>query len=73
MYYRDHFPSHFHAQYNDYEALMSIESGEIINGELPKKQLRLVQAWIELHRDELLENFEILRKGSPNFKKIDPL
>lgn len=44
MYYSDHFPSHFHAQYNDYEALMSIESGEIINGELPKKQLRLVQA-----------------------------
>lgn len=44
MYFKDHYPSHFHAIYNEFESIFSIESGEIIQGNLPKKQLRLVQA-----------------------------
>ena len=54
MYFKDHYPSHFHAMYNEFEAVFSIESGEIIQGDLPKKQLRMVRAWTELHRAELL-------------------
>jgi hypothetical protein len=42
-----------HAKYSEFEAPISIEDGEILAGDLPRKQLRLVQAWIELHRDEL--------------------
>jgi len=45
---------HLHAKYAEFEASISIEDGEILAGKLPRKQLRLVQAWIELRRDELL-------------------
>lgn len=44
---------HIHARYGEFEATVGILDGEIIIGELPRKQLRLVQAWIELRRDEL--------------------
>jgi hypothetical protein len=44
---------HIHAKYSEYEASINIEDGEILAGKLPRKQLRLVQAWIELYRDEL--------------------
>ena len=73
MYFKDHFPPHFHALYNEYEALFSIETGEIIQGDIPKKQLRLIQAWVELHREELFENFNELSQDNPHYKKINPL
>jgi hypothetical protein len=73
MYFKDHFPAHFHAVYNEFEALMSIETGEIMQGDMPKKQLRLVQAWTELHREELIENFNLLSSENPNYIKIKPL
>ena len=73
MYFKDHFPPHFHAVYNAFEAVMSIESGEIMQGDLPKKQLRLVQAWTELHREELMLNFASLTSDIPSYSKIEPL
>ncbi|MBK9255149.1 MAG: DUF4160 domain-containing protein [Saprospiraceae bacterium] len=73
MYFKDHFPPHFHAVYNEFEALMSIESGEIMQGDIPKKQLRLVQAWTELYREELLKNFALLSSENPSYIKINPL
>lgn len=63
---------HIHARYGDYEASISIIDGEILAGEIPRKQLRLVQAWIELRRDELMANWEIAMAGE-NPYKIDPL
>ncbi len=63
---------HIHARYAEYEASVSIEEGEMIAGELPRKQLRLVQAWFELHRDERKANWELATSGEPPFK-IDPL
>lgn len=63
---------HIHAKYAEFEAFISIWEGEILAGELPRKQLRLVQAWIELHRDELLADWE-LAVGGENPYKIDPL
>jgi Domain of unknown function (DUF4160) len=53
--------------------LLSIEGGEIIQGDLPKKQLRLVQAWTELHREELMANFASLTSENPAYNKINPL
>jgi len=50
---RHHHLPHIHARYGEFEATVGILDGEIIIGELPRKQLRLVQAWIELRRDEL--------------------
>jgi hypothetical protein len=46
--------------------------GEILEGELPRKQLRLVQAWIELRRDELMADWEIAISGELPYK-INPL
>lgn len=66
-----HLP-HIHAKYAEFEASISIQDGEILGGELPRKQLRLVQAWIELHRDELQADWEIAVSGE-NPYKIAPL
>ena len=63
---------HIHAKYADFEASVGIDEGEILAGNLPRKQLRLVQAWIELHRDELLANWEIATGGDHPYK-IKPL
>jgi hypothetical protein len=63
---------HIHAKYTEFEASVSIENGEILAGKLPRKQLRLVQAWIELYRDELMANWEISISGD-NPYKINPL
>ena len=66
-----HLP-HIHAKYAEFEASINIDDGEIIAGELPRKQLRLVQAWIELHRDELVADWELAVSGEMPYK-IDPL
>lgn len=63
---------HIHAKYAEYEASINIADGEILAGELPRKQLRLVQAWIELHRDELLADWELAISDEKPYK-IAPL
>jgi len=63
---------HIHAKYAGFEASINIDDGEILACELPRKQLRLVQAWIELHRDELFADWEISVSGE-NPYKIKPL
>ena len=67
----EHNPPHFHAYYQDYEAMFNME-GEIINGEFPKKQLKFVAAWAELHKDELLANWELATENKELYK-IEPL
>ena len=64
--------AHFHAKYAEFEASICIEDGEVLAGELPRKQLRLVQAWTELHRDELQADWELAVAGE-NPYKITPL
>ncbi|MBS4027640.1 MAG: DUF4160 domain-containing protein [Ignavibacteriales bacterium] len=73
MYGDDHSPPHFHAQYGEFEAMIDIATGEIIKGDFPKKQLRLIQAWTEIHRQELMNNFDSLRQEEQVFHKIEPL
>jgi hypothetical protein len=63
---------HLHAKYAEFEASIGIEDGETLAGKLPRKQLRLVQAWIELHRDELLADWELASSGEQPYK-IAPL
>ncbi len=69
---KKHTIPHIHAKYAEFEASINIEDGEILAGKLPRKQLRLVQAWIELHKDELFADWEIATSGE-NPYKIDPL
>jgi hypothetical protein len=72
MYYNDHNPPHFHAEYAGKKALIDVISGCVIQGFLPNRQLRLVLAWNELHKDELMQNWELAKRQLPlNF--IDPL
>jgi hypothetical protein len=73
MYSDDHNPPHFHARHGDFRAMIDILTGDLIEGNLPNKSLRLVQAWVEIHRDELLENWKEGQKENPNFSKIEPL
>ena len=72
MYYEDHNPPHFHAVYGDYMALIDIINGNVYKGYLPSKQVKLVLAWCEIHRDELLANWEI-SKNSGKMMIIDSL
>ena len=63
---------HIHARYAECEASLGLAEGDVLAGELPRKQLRLVQAWIELHRDELMADWELAASGELPYK-IDPL
>ncbi len=71
MYWNDHNPPHFHARYGEYEIIVSINGG-IIEGKFPKRALKLVIEWLELHKEELLNNWECTQRGEP-LKAIPPL
>ena len=68
----EHNPPHFHAYFQDFKASIDIDTCEIIEGELPSKQRKLVLAWAELHKDELLADWQLAQKGEEPFK-IEPL
>lgn len=67
-----HHTPHFHAYYQEHVAVIGIGAIEILAGSLPRKQQRLVEAWAELHREELLEDWERLQNGIIP-KPIEPL
>ena len=69
---KQHHLPHIHAKYAEFDASIGIADGEILSGDLPRKQFRLVQAWIELHRDELEADWEIAVSGETPYK-ITPL
>ena len=75
MYFRDnrrhHFP-HIHVRYQGEEAVMSIEDGSLFDGNLPPKQIKMVQAWIEIHKEELLVDWDLAVNGEEPFR-IAPL
>jgi len=71
MYWDDHSPPHFHAKYAEYEITVNIRTG-VIEGKFPKRALRHVLEWYEIHREELIENWELCQNDeSP--KRIEPL
>ncbi len=71
MYWDDHAPPHFHAKYGEYEITVDIITG-IVEGKFPKRALKHVLEWHELHQDELLEDW-YLCKENQNPKPIMPL
>ncbi len=75
MYYFDnkkHHLPHIHAQYGEEEAVISLPEGSVIEGSLRTAKLKLVQAWIEIHRDELMADWQLAVNGQAVFK-IEPL
>ncbi len=72
MYYNEHVPPHFHAQYGENQAEISIETLEVIEGKLPNRVLGLVLEWAAIHRAELRADWERARKEEP-LEPIQPL
>jgi hypothetical protein len=72
MYFGDHRPAHFHALYAEFEALIDVQTLEVIRGELPYRALALVLEWAQAHRDELLEDWDLCTRNQTP-KKIRPL
>lgn len=68
----EHTPPHFHAYYQEHVAVVDINSCEISEGKLPRKQAKLVIAWAELHKEELLADWDLASHGELPFK-IEPL
>ena len=71
MYWDDHAPPHFHAKYAEYEITVNILTG-VVEGKFPKRALHHVLEWYELHREELMENWELCQKDE-DLKTIKPL
>lgn len=71
MYYRDHEPAHFHASYGDYEITVRLAAG-VVEGRFPRRALRLVIEWYELHRAELMADWNLAQERRPLIK-IAPL
>ena len=67
----EHNPPHFHAYYQGNEAVFDME-GNMTDGEMPKSKIKLIAAWAEIHKDELLANWELAMNEEPLYR-IDPL
>ncbi|GHS92113.1 hypothetical protein FACS1894139_09350 [Planctomycetales bacterium] len=72
MNFSEHNPPHFHASYAEHRAAVRIVDGVVDDGFLPGRQLKIVLAWGEIHRDELMQNWELARDGQP-LNRINPL
>ena len=75
LYYFDnkqHKLPHIHAKYGEFESVFSIDTGDSIEGNLPSRTVKLVEAWIEIHREDLAANWELAINGQRIFP-IDPL
>ena len=69
---RQHKLPHIHVKYQNDEVIVSIPDGQILNGGIPPAKMKLLQAWIELHKDELVADWELAVAGEQPYK-IEPL
>jgi hypothetical protein len=72
MYFGDHSPPHFHAEYQGKQAEYSIKTLEIIAGNIPRRANSLILEWASLHREDLLKNWNKAQIPS-ELDKIEPL
>lgn len=75
MYFHDnkqHKLPHIHVKYQTDEVIVAIPEGEILEGSIPKAKLKLVEAWIEIHKDELMADWQLAVSGELPYK-IEPL
>ena len=71
MLYDDHRPPHFHAEYGEYKVSVEINTG-IVEGRFPRRALKALMEWYELHRDQLLEDWQLAERHQP-LNRIPPL
>jgi hypothetical protein len=70
--YQDHVPSHFHAEYGEYQCSITINDIELLIGTMPNKQLKMIYGWAALHQEELEEEWYLARLQKELFP-IEPL
>jgi Domain of unknown function (DUF4160) len=68
----EHNPPHLHVYFSEYRASIDLRNSDFIEGDLPSRQKKLVLAWIELHQDELMADWNLVMNGEEPFK-IQPL
>ena len=71
MFFKDHNVPHFHASYQGHNASFDFD-GELLEGEMPVKQRKMIEVWAILHKDELIANWELAQEDGDLFR-IDPL
>ena len=59
MFFNEHAPPHFHAEYGEYRAVFDIRTLKLVEGKLPRRAIELVHDWAELHQDELMSDWEL--------------
>jgi hypothetical protein len=72
MYFADHAPPHFHAEYAEHEARIAIENLGLLSGGLPPRAMGLVAEWATLHQQELRASWDLARRSEP-LGRIAPL
>ena len=72
MYFNDHNPPHFHVEYGEYEASITINNLSLLEGDLPSRILGYVIEWASLHKQELMEDWNMVQTVGKYFK-IKPL
>ncbi|WP_069471879.1 type II toxin-antitoxin system toxin DhiT [Candidatus Marithrix sp. Canyon 246] len=75
MYFMDnkqHNLPHIHVKYQEYEVVVSIPEGDVLEGSIPSSKMKLLQAWMEIHKDELVADWELAVSGEQPYK-IEPL
>lgn len=71
MNFSDHAPAHFHAWYGEYKVIVHIQDA-VVKGEMPGRALKMILEWLDLHREELMDNWQKAQAGS-QLEKIEPL
>ena len=69
---KQHHAPHIHVRYQEHKASVSIVDGSVLAGSVPSRQLKMVQVWVDIHREELLANWELVCSDEPPFR-ISPL
>ena len=75
MYFMDnkqHKLPHIYVKYQEHEVIVEIPDGNVLEGKIPASKMKLLQAWIEIHKDELMADWELAVSGEHPYK-IDPL
>ena len=75
MFYADnrrHKKPHIHAEYQNHEAMIEIPNGSLLGGSMPPAKLKLISAWVEIHKEELMADWHLAKRKETVFK-IEPL
>lgn len=69
---KQHHRPHFHAEYAEFSVVIAIDDGDVLDGDLPRAKMKLVQAWLEIHREDLIADWNLAVQGLPP-QRIKPL